>query len=370
MSKLLTPIELRSLTIKNRMAVAPMCQYSAKHGVVGDYHLVHLGRFALGGFGLVIVEATAVSPEGRISYACAGLWNDAQIAPMKRIVDFLHSQGAAAGVQLAHAGRKASTAIPWRGGFNETEADKMALGFEDWTPMAPSAVPHSPASKVPAALSEDGLAQIVAAFASAARRAGEAGFDLIELHSAHGYLLNQFLSPVANKRTDQFGGSRENRMRFPLQVIEAMRAAWPKDKPLTMRVSIKDWIEGGWDVDDSIAYARAAKERGVDMIHCTSGGFDGAAVKPGAHYQVELASAVRHGAQIPTMAVGLITDPAAAERVLQDGAADMIALARPALDDPNWAVHAARALDHDYALWPKQAGYAIRAKDKILGIAQ
>lgn len=366
MSLLTSPVTFRTLTIKNRMAVAPMCQYSAKHGVIGDYHLVHLGRFALGGFGLVIVEATAVSPEGRISYGCTGLWDDGQIGGMKRVVDLLHSQGVAAGIQLAHAGRKAASPIPWRGGFTESESDKIACGFEDWTPVAPSAERHMPSYKLPTALTEGAIAELVSAFAAAAQRAQAAGFDLIEIHSAHGYLLNQFLSPIANRRTDKFGGSRASRMRFPLQVVEAMRAAWPKEKPLFMRVSITDWIDGGWDVEDSIAYAQAAKERGVDLIHCTTGGFDGAAVKPGPGYQVEFAAAVKHGAGIPTMAVGLIITPADAERILREGKADMIALARPALDNPNWAAHAARLLDHSYDLWPKQAAYAVKAKDAIL----
>lgn len=372
MSKLFSPVTYRGLTLKNRVIVAPMCQYSARHGFANDWHLVHLGRFALGGFSLVIVEATGVTPEGRISYADLGLWEDAQIEPLKRIVDFLHAHGAAAGIQLAHAGRKASTPVPWRGAFTETEEEKKALAFESWTPVAPSAEKHSPSSVTPAALDASGLARVRDGFVAATRRAVAAGFDMIELHSAHGYLLNQFLSPVANKRTDAYGGSLENRMRFPLEVARAVRAAWPENKPAFVRVSITDWIEGGTTVEDSIAYAKELKAIGYDVVHCTSGGLDGAKIPIGPLYQAPLAEAVRTGAEIPTAAVGLITKPHEAEQLLQEGKADLIALARQALDDPNWPLHAMRELSGatDYSGWPQQAGYAVRAKDKSLGIAK
>jgi 2,4-dienoyl-CoA reductase-like NADH-dependent reductase (Old Yellow Enzyme family) len=370
MSLLAAPFSIRDLTLKNRAIVAPMCQYSARHGFVNDWHLVHLGRFALGGFSLVIVEATGVTPEGRITYACPGLWDDAQIAPLRRIVDFLHANGAAAGIQLAHAGRKASTPLPWRGSFNETDAEKFALAFEDWTPVAPSAERHAASYKLPEALDAAGLARLRDAFAAAAGRAEAAGFDVIELHSAHGYLLNQFLSPVANRRTDAYGGSRENRMRFPLEVAAAIRGVWPAQKPLFARISASDWIEGGWTVEDSIVYARELKARGVDLIHCSSGGFDGAKPQVASLYQVPFSAAVRRGAEMPTAAVGLITTAREAESILAAGDADLIALARQALEDPNWALHAQHELDGGdavYAGWPQQAGYAIRNKDRALG---
>jgi len=375
MSQLFSPFTLRGTTFRNRASIAPMCQYSAQHGMANEWHLVHLGRFALGGFGLVTVEATGVLPEGRISYADLGLWQDAQIEPLRRIVDFLHSQGAKAGIQLAHAGRKAATPVWWRGGFNETEADKLEYGYEDWTPVAPSAIRHTegnPDFKLPIALDRAGLQRVRDAFVAATRRADEAGFDVVELHGAHGYLINQFLSPLANHRTDAYGGNRENRMRFPLEIVEAVRAAWPAEKPLLIRISASDNHPDGWQVEDSVVFARELKARGVDLIHISSGGFDGAAIKPEPLYQVALAKAVRKGADIPTMAVGLITTAAEAEKVIAEGDADMVALAREALDDPNWAVHAHHLLDNpgDYALWPRQAGNRVRDKDRALHLRQ
>ena len=370
MTMLFSPIAFRGLTLKNRAVVAPMCQYSAKGGVANDWHLVHLGRFALGGFSLVIAEATAVSPEGRISYADLGLWDDAQIAPLKAIVDFLHGNGAAAGIQLAHAGRKASSPLPWRGGFTEREDEKAALGFETWTPVAPAAERHSASSPLPEALDAMGMERMRAAWISATKRAEAAGFDMIELHSAHGYLLNQFLSPVANKRTDDYGGSLRNRMRFPLEIARGVRGAWPAQKPLFARISVTDWIEGGVTVEESIAYAKELKAIGYDVIHCTSSGFDGAKIPVAPLYQVPLAEAIRRGADIPTAAVGLITKAHEAEAILQQGQADLIALARQALDDPNWPLHAMRDLQvtESYGQWPRQAGYAVRNKDRALGL--
>ena len=369
MTTLFSPVRYRDLTLKNRVLVAPMCQYSARHGHANDYHLVHYGRFALGGFGLVIVEATAVTADGRISYADLGLWNDAQAEPLKRIADFLHQHGAAAGIQLAHAGRKACSPVPWRGSFTETESEKQALGFESWMPVAPSATKHMASYQMPDALDEAGLARILDGFVAATKRAEAAGFDMIELHSAHGYLLNQFLSPVANTRSDHYGGSLENRMRFPLAVAKAVRAAWPEAKPAFVRISVTDWIEGAMSAKDNVVYARALKALGYDVIHCSSGGFDGAKVPVGPLYQVPLAEAVRKGAEVPTVAVGLITKPQDAEQILQNGQADLIGLARQALDDPNWALHALAELSGSdtYAHWPKQSGYAVRFKEKALG---
>lgn len=374
MSQLFSPFTLRGLTMRNRTVIAPMCQYSAQHGLANDWHFVHLGRFALGGFGLVILEATGVTPEGRISYGDLGLWNDEQIAPLAHIVKFLKAEGAATGIQLGHAGRKAATPIWWRGGFNETEADKLEYAYETWVPEAPSAERHadSPNYQMPVALDKAGIQRVVQSFADAARRADQAGFDTVEIHGAHGYLISQFLSPLANHRTDEYGGSRENRMRFALEVTEAVRAAWPKDKPLIMRLSVTDGSPGGWGVEDSIALSRELQSLGVDMIHCSSGGFDGYALKAAPLYQVELSKAIR-AAGVPTIAVGLIDDAHDAERILDEGEADLVAFARTALEDPNWAVHARHTLEGGgdaYQLWPKQARNRIRDRDRALGIRQ
>ncbi|WP_354060557.1 NADH:flavin oxidoreductase/NADH oxidase [Devosia sp. 2618] len=369
MSQLFSPITLRGLTLRNRTVVAPMCQYSAQDGFANDWHFAHLGRFAIGGFGLVILEATAVVAEGRISYADLGLWKDEQIAPFARIVDFLHSQGAAAGIQLAHAGRKAATPVPWRNGFDETDAEKAALHFESWTPVAPSAVIHAEGKNftAPEALDEAGIRNVIDAFVASAIRADKAGFDTVEIHAAHGYLLNQFLSPLANKRTDQYGGSRENRMRLLLEVVDAVRAVWPEDKPLVVRLSITDWHPEGWSVEDSVALTRELKTRGVDAIDASSGGFEGAVVPVGPEYQVALATAVRKEGGLPSMAVGLLGDVLRAEAIVADGHADFIALARGALDEPNWPVHARHALGaEDYSLWPKQTA-RVRERDRALG---
>jgi 2,4-dienoyl-CoA reductase-like NADH-dependent reductase (Old Yellow Enzyme family) len=371
MSLLFTPLTLRGLTLRNRTVVSPMCQYSAKDGIANDWHLVHLGRFALGGFGLVIVEATGVTPEGRISYGDLGLWNDDQIAPLAHIVDFLKKQGAAAGIQLAHAGRKASTPIAWRSGFNETEDEKPRVGWQSWVPVAPSPIIHStrhPDFTTPAELDKEGIARTVAAFADAARRADKAGFDLIEIHGAHGYLINQFLSPISNHRTDEYGGPRENRVRFALEVAAAVRGAWPAEKPISMRISTTDGSPGGWSIEDSQVLATELAACGVDIIDCSSGGFDGYGLKPAPLYQVPLSKAVRDTG-IKTMTVGLIGDPHDADTILQRGDADLIALARGALDDPNWAIHAHHALDGGgevYDLWPIQQRNRLRDRDRVL----
>ncbi|QQR34567.1 NADH:flavin oxidoreductase/NADH oxidase [Devosia oryziradicis] len=368
MSKLFSPAKLAGLTLRNRTVVAPMCQYSSQDGFASDWHLVHLGRFALGGFGLVMLEATAVTPEGRISYADLGLWKDEHIAPLSRIVDFLHGQGAAAGIQLAHAGRKASTPVHWRNGFDETEEEKVKFHFESWTPVAPSAVIHAEGKNFtkPEALDDTGIQHVIDSFVAAARRADRAGFDTVEIHAAHGYLLNQFLSPLANKRTDRYGGSRENRMRLVLEVTEAVRAVWPAEKPLLARLSVTDWHPDGWQVEDSIALTRELKARGVDAIDASSGGFDGAVIPTGAAYQVPLASAVRNQGGMPTMAVGLLGDAQRAEEIIANGEADFIALARGALDDPNWPVHIRHELGlHDYDLWPRPLN-RVRERDRSL----
>lgn len=369
MSLLFSPFTQRGVTLRNRTVVAPMCQYSARHGVPNDWHLVHLGRFALGGFGLVMAEATGVSPEGRISYGDTGIWNDEQMQAFARIAAFLKSQGATPAIQIAHAGRKASTPIAWRGGFNETEAEKAKAGFEHWHPVAPSAIPHSasPDFQIPVALDKAGIRKVVDDFAAALRRADKAGFEVAEIHAAHGYLINQFLSTTSNQRTDEYGGSRANRMRLLLEIAEASRAAWPATKPLWARISVVDGKDG-WTVEDSVALVPELKARGVDLIDCTTGGFDGTSVKPGPLYQVPMAAALKK-AGISTAAVGLISDPHAAEQVLESGEADLIMLARGALEDPNWAGHAQHVLtksEDAYKLWPIQAGARIRDKDRTL----
>ena len=370
MSQLFTPLTLRDLPLKNRLVVAPMCQYSARHGFANDWHFAHLGRFAIGGFGLVTVEATAVSPEGRISYADTGLWSDDQIEPFRRIVDFLHAQGSAAGMQLAHAGRKASSPVPFRP--NPTDAEKVATAYEDWQPIAPSAIIHSeklPGYKVPREMTLDDIRRFKQSFIEAIYRSEKAGFDVIEIHAAHGYLINEFLSPLANRREDDYGGSRENRMRLLLELTQEARAAWPAGKPLFVRISGSDNHPDGWTADDSVVLARELKALGVDAVHVSSGGFDGAAFSPKALYQLPLSTKVRNEAGIATVAVGLITTAQEAEAIIANGDADLVALARAALDDPNWPVHARHALENDeaaYAGWPLQAGYAIRNKDRAL----
>ncbi len=369
MSQLLSPLTLRDLVLRNRTVVSPMCQYSSRHGFASDWHMVHLGRFALGGFGLVVLEATAVTPEGRISYGDLGIWDDAHIPGLAAIVDFLKRHGAATGVQLAHAGRKASTAIPWRNGFDEREDEKAAVGFESWTPVAPSPLIHAENKgyTAPHALTEAEIADTVAAFAAAAQRADRAGFDTVEVHAAHGYLLNQFLSPISNHRTDRYGGSRENRMRFGLEVVAAVRAVWPAGKPLFVRISATDGSDGGWGIEDSVAFAHELSRLGVDVVDCSSGGFDGYSIKAAPLYQVPFAQAVR-AAGIKTMAVGLISEPADAEKIIAEGDADLVAFARTALDDPSWPLRAARALrvkNHD--LWPIQERARIQGWERVLG---
>ncbi len=370
MSLLLSPLTIRDVTLRNRLVVSPMCQYSAVHGFANDWHFAHLSRFALGGFGAVTVEATGVTPEGRITYGCLGLWDDAQITPLARIAAFLKSQGAAAAIQIGHAGRKASTPLSWRGAFNETEAEKAAVGFETWQPVSSSAIAHmdSPDFQTPRALTLAEVQALPTRFAEAAARADRAGFDIVEIHGAHGYLLGQFLSPIANHRTDAYGGSLNNRMRLVLEIVEAIRAVWPQGKPLFMRLSVQDGIAGGWTVEDSLVLAAEAQARGVDLIDCSSGGFAGATIKVGPGYQVPLADAVR-ASGVPSMAVGLITTAAQAEAVLAEGRADLVALGRTALDDPNFPVHAAKTLGHDVDFWPKQAGFAVRMRDTALARA-
>ncbi len=354
--QLLSPFTVRDLTLKNRIVVSPMCQYSAVDGVVNDWHLVHLGRFALGGAGLVFVEATGVEARGRISPGDVGIWNDAQARALSRIVDFLKANGAATGIQLAHAGRKGSTRRPWDGGV-ELNAEDAAKGEPAWKTIAPSALRFADNYPLPTAMSGADMAEVIVAFREATRRADDAGFDVVEIHAAHGYLLHEFLSPLSNHRHDEHGGDLAGRMKFPLEVVETVRAVWPSHKPLFMRISTSDFVEGGLTVEDSVAFAKAAKALGVDVVDCSSGGNTPTPPRLYPGYQVAYAEAVRQGAEIPTMAVGLILDARLAETILAEGGADLIAIARPALDDPNFAIHASTALTGapDYGLAPTPA---------------
>ena len=333
-------LALRSITLPNRIGLAPMCQYSAVDGLANDWHLVHLGARAAGGAGLVMTEAVAVSPEGRISPGDLGLWADGQVGPLARIASFLAAQGAVPAIQLAHAGRKASTKRPWEGGGRALPADG------GWEPVfAPSTVPFDEGWQVPEALDADGMARLAAAFAAAARRAADAGFLVAEIHAAHGYLLHEFLSPIANRRADAFGGPLENRMRFPLQVVEAVRAAWPADLPLLVRISATDWVQGGFVLDEAVSFAREAKARGVDLVDCSSGGMHPSAVVPVVPgYQVPFAARIREEAGIATAAVGLITDPLQAEEIVATGQADLVLLGRELLRTPQWPLVAAETL--------------------------
>jgi 2,4-dienoyl-CoA reductase-like NADH-dependent reductase (Old Yellow Enzyme family) len=352
----MTPFAVRGLTLKNRIVVSPMCQYSAIDGVATDWHLVHLGRFALGGAALVFVEATGVEARGRISPGDMGLWNDDQARALARIAEFLKANGAAAGIQLAHAGRKGSTRRPWDGGTRLTEEDG-AKGEPAWETLGPSAIAFANTYDTPKAMSTADMGEVIVAFREATRRAYDAGFDVVEVHAAHGYLLHEFLSPLSNHRTDGYGGSREARMRFPLEVIESVRAVWPADMPLFVRVSSVDYIDGGLTIEDTIAFAKACKALGVDVIDCSSAGNAPAQIELFPGYQVPFAQAVRREAGIATMAVGLILDADLAQSIVAEGKADLVALARPALDDPNFAIHASAKLtgQPDYALAPTPA---------------
>jgi 2,4-dienoyl-CoA reductase-like NADH-dependent reductase (Old Yellow Enzyme family) len=346
---LLSPLKIRDITLRNRIVVSPMCQYSCEDGFASDWHLVHLGSRAVGGAALVIVEATAVTPEGRISPGDMGLWKAEQIEPLARIVRFMKSQGAVAGIQLAHAGRKASTDAPWRGGKS------LSVEQGGWRPIyAPSPIPFSEESITPEALDVAGIQRIVKAFADSARRALEAGFEVIELHGAHGYLMNTFLSPLSNQRDDEYGGSFENRTRFAREVVQAVRAVWPDRLPLFLRISASDWADGGWTVQDSVALAKMLKPLGVDLIDCSSGGLvPYANIAIGAGYQVPFSTEVRRDAQILSAAVGMITEPMQADQIIRNGEADLVVMAREFLRDPYWALHAAKAVHQD-AEWPQQ----------------
>ena len=337
---LFEPLQLRGVTLRNRIGVSPMCQYSAVDGLANDWHLVHLGARAAGGAALVTIEATAVEARGRISPGDMGLWSDAHAEPLARIAAFIKSQGAVAAIQLAHAGRKASTSVPWQGDRPLTD------GEGGWPTVAPSALPFSDGWRVPQALTVDQIGAIVVCFRDAAVRARDAGFEWLELHAAHGYLLHEFLSPLANKRDDDWGGSFDDRCRLVVEVVRAVRRVWPQRLPLALRLSCTDWAPGGWTLDDSVALATRLGAEGVDLVDCSSGGIaPGIKIPVGAGYQVPLAEAIRKSG-MPTAAVGLITEPTHADEIIRNGRADLVMLARAMLRDPYWALHAAAALGH------------------------
>lgn len=341
-SRLFEPVAWRGLELPNRIVIAPMCQYSADgNGAATDWHLIHLGHMALSGAGLLIIEATAVEPDGRISPDDLGLWDDRTEAALKRVLEGVRAHSPMPiGIQLAHAGRKASTHLPWDGGG--AIAPDEPRGWRTW---APSALPYAPGDPTPAELDEAGLARLRDAFVAASRRADRLGLDLVEIHAAHGYVLHEFLSPLSNRRTDAYGGSLQNRMRFPLEVFEAVRAAWPADKPLSVRISASDWTPGGWDIDQSVVFAGELKARGLDVIHVSSGGLSPDQKIPlGAGYQAAFAERIRRETGLQTIAVGLITEPAQAEQLLVSGQADAVGLARAMLFDPRWPWRAAAAL--------------------------
>jgi 2,4-dienoyl-CoA reductase-like NADH-dependent reductase (Old Yellow Enzyme family) len=375
MSRLQQPLTLRSLTLRNRIVIAPMCTYSAIDGVASDFHLVHLGRYALGGAGLVFVEATAVQAEGRITHGDLGLWHDGQTEPLARIARFLKAHGATPAIQIAHAGRKASMQRPWQGN-GPMDASDTERGEQPWPVIAPTAMAVEPGWLMPKEMGLDDIAQLKRDFRAAAERASKAGFEVLEMHNAHGYLLHSFLSPITNQRTDAYGGDRAGRMRLPLEVATLLREAWPQHLPLFVRISAVDAVDNGWSIEDSVAYAKELKAIGVDVIDCSSGGVTtsptAAAVPREYGFQLPYAKAVREGAGIATMAVGLIVDPHQAERALQDGSADLAAIARQALEDPNWPAKALTALQADapalerYTHWLSPYGWWLARRAKLI----
>ncbi len=356
---LLSPLTIRGVTFRNRIVMSPMCQYCATEGMADDWHLVHLGSRAVGGAALIFVEATAVTRDGRISPGDMGIWDDRHVEPLARIARFVRSQGAVPGIQLAHAGRKASCDVPWNGGARLRTPEQGG-----WTVVAPSPIPFNDDDPPPVALDEAGIDGVVAAFEAAARRALAAGFRVLEIHAAHGYLLHEFLSPLSNHRTDQYGGSLENRMRPLLRVAETLRRHMPRELPLFVRISATDWVEGGWDVEQSVVLAGHLRELGVDLIDVSSGALvPRARIPVGKGYQVPFARRIRDEAGIRTGAVGLITEPHHADEIITGGDADLVFLARELLREPYWALKAQHELGAEPA-WPTQYGYAVKRRSK------
>lgn len=356
---LLSPLAIRGVSLRNRIAMSPMCQYSAQEGLANDWHLVHVGSRAVGGVALVIVEATAVTWDGRITPGDVGIWSDEHIEPLARIARFVDSQGAVAGIQLAHAGRKASCAAPWEGGRRLKTVEEGG-----WPVVAPSPIPFVEDDPLPVALDEKGIDSIVDAFEAAARRALTAGFKVLEIHAAHGYLLHEFLSPLSNQRNDQYGGSLENRMRLLLRVAERLRALMPQELPLFVRISATDWAEGGWDIEQSVELCKQLKGLGVDLIDVSTGGTLPTARIPVAKgYQVPCCRRIHDDADIMTGAVGLISDPQHADEIITGGDADLVLVGRELLREPYWALKAQHAFEEDPA-WPVQYGYAVKRRSK------
>jgi 2,4-dienoyl-CoA reductase-like NADH-dependent reductase (Old Yellow Enzyme family) len=353
---LFSPLTVKTITFKNRVVVSPMCQYSSQDGLVNDWHKVHLGSRAVGGAALVIMEATAVTPEGRISAGDVGLWSDHQTEPMKSITSFISSQGSVPGIQLAHAGRKAGTFIPWKG------SGSVPLNDGGWETLGPSALAFDPTHAAPKAMTFGDIQKTIDAFVHATRRAVEAGFKVVEIHAAHGYLLHQFLSPLSNQRADNYGGSLENRMRFPLEIVQAIRKAWPDSLPLFIRISATDWVDGGWTLEESVEFCKKVKTLGVDVVDASSGGMvPYAQIKLSPGYQVPFAEKIKKEAGIHTMAVGMVTEPSQADALIREGKADLVALARVFLRDPYWVFNAAHELNVDIP-WPVQYGRGKKPK--------
>jgi 2,4-dienoyl-CoA reductase-like NADH-dependent reductase (Old Yellow Enzyme family) len=354
---LFSPLTIEGVTFPNRIVVSPMCQYSSEEGLANDWHLVHLGSRAAGGAGLILVEASAVARDGRITPGDMGIWGDQHIEPLARIARFLESQGTVPGIQLAHAGRKASCDLPWKGGARLKTPEQGA-----WDVVAPSPIPFRDDEPTPIPLDDKGIDAIVDAFAAATRRALKAGFQVVEIHMAHGYLLHEFLSPLSNHRTDKYGGSFENRIRLPIRVAEAVRAELPASTPLFVRISATDWVQGGWDLAQSVELGKALCKAGVQLIDVSSGALVPYAKIPVASgYQVPFAATIRRETGIGTAAVGMITDPHQANDIVTSGAADLVFLAREMLRDPYWPIHAQKAL-HKPPTWPVQYGYVVEPK--------
>jgi len=372
MTGLFSPYKLRDVAFKNRIAVSPMSQYRAQDGHANHWHMVHLGRFALGGAGLVYAEATAVEADGRRTHGDLGIWRDAHVDDLKPIVDFITQEGAVAGIQLGHAGRKASERRPWHGETPVDDEDVAERGEAPWRAIAPSAIPYADGWPAPAEMSESDIERVIASFGEAARRSHQAGFTIIEVYAAHGFLVHQFLSPIANRRTDRWGGTAENRRRFAVEVAKSIRANWPERYPLAFRLSATDWLDGGIEVAETADVAKALKAEGVDMIDCSSGGIGGKErphrMKIEQGFQAPFAEHIRNSADIATMAVGFLWNVDFCEGLLASGKADMIALARELLDDPNWPLHAAKQLgaDGDHALWPVESGWWLMKRQRLL----
>jgi 2,4-dienoyl-CoA reductase-like NADH-dependent reductase (Old Yellow Enzyme family) len=366
---LFTPLQLRGLTLKNRLVISPMCTYTAHEGIANDWHLVHLGKLASGGAGMVFTEVVAVARDGRITHGDLGLWSDEQIEPLARVVRFMKSQGAAAAIQIGHAGRKASMQRPWHGNGPLDDTDR-ARGEVVWPVAAPSAIPLDAGWLEPHALTLDDIAKLREDWRATAKRALAAGFDVAEVHGAHGYLLHEFLSPLSNRRDDAYGGSFDNRVRLALEIAADVRAIWPQDRPLFFRVSSVDGLDGGWTIEDSVELAKRLKSIGVDVIDCSSGGLMGSAtaarVKRFPGFQVPFAAQIKRESGMTAMAVGLILEPQQAEGILKNGEADLIAIGREALADPNWPLHAEAALgiDNEFASWPEQYGWWLDKRKK------